>query len=482
VRGPLISRQSATCSPFAALGLCVAFVGCVSTAIDSDLKQVRDLAQVETLAPLPNAEVDPFTPDEVHRRLRAPLDAEAAVRIALLGNRELRAALRELGVARGRALQAGLWPNPRAEAEFLPERNSRIELRLEYDLSRALLAPARANAAGPEIDAARFRAAAAVVRLGYRVRVAFHGLQAAEQRLELWQRGLDAAVAARDAARSMFQAGNLTELELAKQEASCERTRMRVAKLELELAGEREQLQRLLGVQPESTFSSVVLPLEPSPEQASEASPGLERRALGASLELRETHERLLALARRAGVEQASGWIPDVTVDLHSLHGNPDLDLPGTTERWRFGAGVSAEIPLFDRHQGNTAALGAEFDVLLERYHGLAIDTRSAAREAQDRLSSAEARARQYQSVLLPAQQRVTKQTLLQYNAMQIGIFQLLEARREELVVQTEYVDTLCEYWDAMAALGALLAGQRVMAETASGVPLSGVSPAGERE
>jgi cobalt-zinc-cadmium efflux system outer membrane protein len=476
-----VFRGASTCVGFAAVVQCMGLSGCVSTAIDADLKQVRELSRSEQLAPLPNAEVDPFTPDEVRRRLREPLDAEAAVGIALLGNRELRAALRELGVVRGRALQAGLWPNPRGEAEFLPERNSRIELRLEYDLTRALLAPARAHAAEPDIAAARFRAAAAVVELGYRVRVAFHGLQAAQQRLEISQQVLDAAVAARDGARAMFQAGNSTELELAKQEASCERTRIRVARLELDLASARERLQRLLGVHPEEAFSNVVTALDAPPEHASEPIAGLERSALAASLELRETRERLLALARRAGVAQASGWIPDVTVDLHSLHGNPDLGGPDTNEKWRFGAGVSAEIPIFDRHQGQSAALGAEFDVLLERYHGLANDTRSDAREAQDRLSSSEARARQYQNVLVPAQQRVTEQTLLQYNAMQVGIFQLLEGQREELNVRLEYVDTLREYWDAVAALGALLAGQRV-ANGASDMPRFGSSAAGESD
>jgi outer membrane protein TolC len=87
---------------------------------------------------------------------------------------------------------------------------------------------------------------------------------------------------------------------------------------------------------------------------------------------------------------------------------------------------------------------------------------RSAAREVRNRVVSAHARAKQYQDVIAPAQANVTEQTLLQYNAMQIGVFQLLEARREELSAQMARVDTLREYWSARAALGALLAGARV--------------------
>jgi len=61
----------------------------------------------------------------------------------------------------------------------------------------------------------------------------------------------------------------------------------------------------------------------------------------------------------------------------------------------------------------------------------------------------------------VPAQQRVVRETLLQYNAMQIGVFQLLQAQREELDVELAHADALREYWSAVAALRALLAGGR---------------------
>jgi outer membrane protein TolC len=61
--------------------------------------------------------------------------------------------------------------------------------------------------------------------------------------------------------------------------------------------------------------------------------------------------------------------------------------------------------------------------------------------------------------VIVPAQARVAEQLLLHYNAMQIGVFELLQARREQLDLQLAYVDTLREYWTNLAALQALLAG-----------------------
>jgi outer membrane protein TolC len=440
-------------------------LGCVSSSIGSDMGRVRDLSRAPALPPVADSSVEPSTADDVRRLLSAPLDVDAAVRVAVLNNRELRARLREVGVARGRLIQAGLLPNPRAEAELLPERNTQVELRLEYDLTQAVLAPMRGRAAEPELEAERYRAAAAVVALGYRVRVAFHRARAALQRLALGHQLLDAAAAAHEAAQALFNAGNLQELSLATSDVAYQKARVLVAQLELDVATERERLARLLGThagdpawQIETTLATV--------EEAPALPEGLETRALAASLELIETRHRLEGLARQSGVTRAAGWLPDIAVDVHMLEGDPGDEPPGVEDEGpRFGAGVSLTIPLFDRQQGNLVALEARFDALLERYYGAAVDVRSAAREAQSRVRSFHARARQYQSVIVPAQKRVTEQTLLQYNAMQIGVFELLTARRDEVDVELAYVDTLRDYWSAVAELDALLAGVRVTGE-----------------
>lgn len=426
------------------------------------MRDVRALTRVEQLPRLAEGDVDPVAAREAARLLAAPLDAEGAVRVALLENRELRARLREIGVARGQLIQAGLLPNPRAEVELLPERNSRIELRVEYDLTRAVLAPFAARAAAPELEAARTRAAAAVVSLAFRVRQGFYRLQAAEQRLAITQRELDALAARREAAHALLAAGNLTELEVATEDAAYERARVDVARRELELVVERENVQRLLGQHGSATGWRVRGEL-PAVAEAPALDGDLERQALAANLGLLERRQRLEALARRASWTRNAGWIPDVSVDVHGLQGDPTNDAAPLDQDWRFGAGINVELPLFDRGQGTATSLDAEFDALLEAYYGLAVDVRSAAREVRSRVVSAHARARQYQDVILPAQRRVTEQTLLQYNAMQLGIFELLEARRAELRAELEYVDTLREYWTAIAALDALRAGQHAL-------------------
>jgi len=435
-----------------------ALAGC-ATSIAPDVAHVRDLAQVEDLPEIVDDPVDPEPTEELDDLLEAPLDDDTAVRIALLNNREIRATLREMGIARGRITQARALPNPTIEVELLPERNTQFELRVEYDLTHALLAPVRRRSTEPELEAARVRAAALVIEIGYEVRAAFYAAQATSRRLALAQQMLDGLAASMDAAAAMNDAGNLPPIETTRRKATYERARASVAKLELDVALRREALQRLLGLHGSDTGWAIVRPLETVPT----APPGMhdiETRALRASLDLTEMRHRLDTLAKRAGLARAEGRTPEIAIDVHALQGNPETD--GTDDDWRFGAGLSVGIPSFDRQHGTARAIDAEFDALMERYHGAAIALRSTARMTRSVVESAHARARHYAEVILPAQREVTDQTLLQYNAMQLGIFEVLAALREQLATETEHIETVQDYWTSVAALDALLAGKAV--------------------
>jgi cobalt-zinc-cadmium efflux system outer membrane protein len=454
-----------------ALGL--GATGCASTRISSDLARVQELTRMPLPGSVTSSQVEAETSRDVRELLKKPLTADAAVRVALLNNRELRASLRDLGVARGQYVQAGLLPNPSFEFDLRRAADPTLPLQadflLEYDLTRAILAPMRAGAAHADLEAARYRSAGSVVETGYSVRAAFYAFQAAAQRLAVATRVLDAFAASRDAARALFEAGNVPELDVSTQEAAYEGARATVAQVELEQLDQRERLHRLLGLHGEETAWTAQDALPAPPEQA-DVPADLERRTIKASLALAETRSRLEAIARRTGLARTEGWLPDVSVDVHAER--DEL-------AWAMGGGAKFTLPIFDRKQGTIAARESEFDALMERYHGAAIDTRSAAREARNHLKTTHARARQFHTVIVPARKRVLEQTLLQYNAMQVGVFQLLEARRQQLDAELAYIDTLRDYWTSRAALDALLAGRRVgLPTSASSSGMGGASEA----
>ena len=76
------------------------------------------------------------------------------------------------------------------------------------------------------------------------------------------------------------------------------------------------------------------------------------------------------------------------------------------------------------------------------------------------RLALARRTALQYQRVVLPLRARLVEQTLLQYNAMQTGVFGLLQAQQLEIAAARRYFDALAGYWEARADLDLLLQGR----------------------
>lgn len=453
--------------------LVLLLLGACAPSLREHISTVGTLAHVRQLPALREGHVDASPADEVRTILREPIDANAAVRIALLNNRELRAKLRELGIVAGQVVQAGLMANPSIDIELVPERDSKVELRVEYDLTSIIMAPLRRQALQYDLEAARLDAAGSVVQLGYDVRTRFYALTGALQQLALAAQSLDALAASRDAAQAMLEAGNTSELAASSQIAAYERARVSLAKLSLSVAEQREQMQRLLGLSGEQADWTAQASLAQAPDQLRVAD-DIERRALEASFSLRASHKRLSGLAKQTGVARTAVWLPDVTADVHALQtkGESDRD----KDHWRAAGGFSVVVPIFDRGQGHISALEARFDALLERYQGLAIATRSAARDARNRLVSAHARAHQYQAVILPAQTKVMEQSVLQYNAMQLGVFQLLQARQELLDVQLSYVDTLREYWSALAEVEALGQGRIVHGPASESAPMMGAS------
>jgi outer membrane protein TolC len=449
--------MSSCCAAPIALGIGLVLAGCATSSTAGDRDRVSTL--VEQRADLDLVERDPERfeqpePDAA-RLLAQPLTAESAVRIAVLNNRELRAELHELGIARGALVQASALPNPELEAQVLfPEDSAQgdrqWELGVGFDITRALLAPQRSAVAAAEVEATRCRVAGSVLDLSYSVQLAFRTLQARQQQLELQKTSLQALGASRDVARALREAGNLPAIDAVSEQAAYEQARIAVAEAEADLLDAREQLNVMLGVFGEATAWRLEDRLPDPPERTAPLE-RLETRAIEASLELLETRAQLTAQARRVGLSESEGWLPDLRAGVQAERDG---------DSWSIGPKISGTLPLFDRRRGDVQTLEARFWALRERYVATALSVRAGVRAARNRLQSAEERARHYRGVILPLRERVVAETVLQYNAMQVGVFQLLQARRDQVDAARAYIATLLEYWHARAALDQLLSGR----------------------
>lgn len=430
--------------------------GCVSHSTSSDYSAVRTIVRERARLDLEArraAEWQEADPD-VGRLVAQPLTVESAVRIALLNNRNLRAELLGLGVARGQLVQASLFPNPDFEAEVRfpqgPVQDAQWDFGVGVNLTDIILRGQRQGVAAADLDAARFQAAGATLDLGFHVRLAFFDVQAAQQHVELMRTALNAFAASYETAQALHHAGNITDLDLSTEQAAYEGARVAVAEAEADLIDRRERLNVLLGFFGQQTTWQIAARL-PDPAPNLGDLNRLESRAIEASIELAESRASLTAAARRVGLTETAGWMPDISLGVHAEHDG---------QFWEVGPALTGRLPLFDRQQGNVISRQAEFDSLRERYVADAVGVRASVRAARARALSAQERARQYRETVLPLRERVVNQTVLQYNAMQVGVFQLLQARRDQLEAGRMYVEALLEYWQARATLEQLLAGR----------------------
>ncbi len=454
--------------------LAAALIACSSSACVSSSAGVPRVRSA--VGPSLARELRVLESGEADRRAREllarPLDADAAVRVALLSNPEVQASLARIGVARGRLLGASLLPNPRVEAEVYLDGDVELEGALLLDLAGMLRTPLAREAAQIELSAEAAGAALEVLDVAYRARVGLLRYQADLRERELLRTMVEAARASYEAALALRDAGNTTALAVSQEEALYQEARLALASADLAVHESRERLHVLMGLYGEDTGWEA----EPELEVPPEADPALERleaRAVEASIALGVVRDRMRAAGQRIVLARARSALPSIRAGLAVRRED---------QRWAVGPALEVELPVFGQSQGELVSGEARFAVLEHRYAARAIRLRSLVRRARNRMVVARERERFLREELLPLRRRIVTETLEQHNAMNASVFQLLAARRAELASALDHVRALRDYWVARAALEQLLAGGWVELDELSPAPaIRDRDPARER-
>jgi cobalt-zinc-cadmium efflux system outer membrane protein len=407
---------------------------------------------------------------EVARLLAEELTPESAVQVALLNNRNLQATYEELNIAQADLVAAGLLGNPVFDAEArlpLRGRGTSIELAVVQDFLSILYLPLRKAVAGAAFEAAKLRAAGAVIDLAGQVRTGFYAAQASEQLLAMRKEVLAATEASYTLARRLRAAGNTSGLELANERALYEQSRLDLREAELDSLRTREHINALLGLWGPQTGWPISARLPEPPEETE--SDGLERRAVERSIDLAITRYEIERAARELGIARPLALFPDAGLGVSA-----EREREGD---WGLGPAVSLPLPIFNQGQPAVASAQAVLRSASERYAAQAVTLRSQMRTAQAAVSAARERAQFYARVLLPLRGHILEQTQLQYNAMQAGAFQLLQAKRDQIEAGSEYIRALRDYWIAHAQREQLLSGRMTPLEGMTNVTSEPPSP-----
>ncbi|HEX6813889.1 MAG TPA: TolC family protein [Planctomycetota bacterium] len=434
--------------------MALTLAACTQLPPQDDRESTRvDLSQ-RLQAELPQSPSDLATACtlEVAAMLQEPLTEDAAVRITLLNNHGVRATYERLGVHRADLVQAGLLRNPvfRGDARFLFDGGTEIELGLAQPFLDLFYRPLRERLAEHEFTQARLLITDELVHLVFATRRAFVNLRAAQTLVSLQEQALAAAVAAHELTLELHAAGNTTDQVLAAARVGEAASRLDLAAAEQAAVEAREPLQQLLGLWGGATAWTVGGPLGDDPLAGVDLE-HVEARAIAASLALGAWRAAADAAAQSAGLESWRAWFPDGAVGVSALRE------PGG--EWGLGPQLALELPLFDGGQGRQARAAATLRETLHRHVQQAVEVRSQARLLRDRLVHLGNRLRFSREVHLPLRADVVRTTLQHYNAMQIGVFDVLRAKQQQIADERDHATTLHHAHLARLELLELLAG-----------------------
>lgn len=429
---------------------------CALTPPDSSRDEVQSEVRMRLDLELPMDESAAAMRDRVTTTfVDGELSADEAVRLAIANNQQLRAILANLDIAQAELWQAALPPNPVLDAQlrFVESGDGKIlELGVAESVIDLLLLPRRKQVADARHEQVQAEVTGAVLDLATEVRTAYRELQAQVELVALYGTAVDATFLSFDAARRLHDAGNINELEVLQEQALFEDAKLALVGAQTMERTGRERLNALLGIWGADGDGWAISPRLPMPAALEVDPADLERRVLEASLDLVAKQHALTALGHKVGLERLEVLFPEGTVGV-------------TAEReaggeWSVGPMVAFSVPVFDFGGAANASARARVEQAYAEYTDLAVRVRGSARSAYLESESTRNSSRYLLEVVVPLRAQITHATQLQFNAMQIGVFQLLQARRQELDAGRQYVEALRDHWIARTRLESILLGR----------------------
>ena len=285
-----------------------------------------------------------------------------------------------------------------------------LQLGVAVSLLDALYVPLRKRVAAARFEEAKLRVTGAVLDFAAQVRTAFYVHQANEQMVELRQTIAQALGASLEVSRRLHEAGNISDLDLARDRAQTEASKVMLRAAEVDARQSREQLNGLMGAWGDATTWEIDgrmpdIPAEPLHVMASSAS-----RSREASISRTPGN----GSSRRASNWDSTGRRPWSRTWTSGRARRRKAERPGRWGRW-------SRSPFHSSIRGKRGSrrAAAELRRAQQEYYALAVRIRATARAVQDRLAGARDRALYYRDILLPLRERIVNEgaTALQRDA-----------------------------------------------------------------
>lgn len=379
---------------------------------------------------------------EVRRLVKGrTIDADTAVRVALINNRGLQAAYADLGTSVAELWQESLPVNPTIT---LGASGNSMTQAIEGAIVNNLLSLAtrgrRVDIAQTRVRQAQQQAIAETLRLAAETRRAYIEAAAAWGVVMELDRATVAADAAAELALELGRTGAWTKAEQARQQAFYAELTAETARARLAARGAKERLTRHLGLWGETLTYQVPNGLADLPRRLSDQS-AIERLALENRADLKVAKLELEALAKSYGLAEATRYVSDLVLttgadverEVETEENEEGQERTDITNRVGGRVEVEFEIPIFDTGEARLRSAELETmraaNLLAER----AVNVRSEARAAYVAYRGTYEIARQYRDAVVPLRRTIEAEAVLTYNGMITNTFDLLLDTRERI-------------------------------------------------
>jgi len=388
---------------------------------------------------------------ETRSSLSAPVqkesvDADGAVRIALLKNPQVTAIYSRLGFARADLYDATRLSNPVLGYAGLSGGGSRkTDWSLSQNFTELLFRRYRVAGTRSQVLLAEQHVAQNLLELEANVRAAHVRYVGNRTVAAMRDRIATSTRVAATYAQQLFDAGNISKLQLARMQEAAGLARADLVRARVDELGDRNALLTLLGMRSGEAVTFVgdyALPAADLPVTSDVRSWALENR-----LDLLSAREALRFAYVSDTHTRRWRWLGESSIGIATEKDG------ASNARTLVGPSASLEIPLFNQGAGSVDRARATVESLRSDVDALELSISNDISTRVAALAAARESVSLHREKLIRVQRTIVEESRKQQNYMLIGAFDLLAVKRHQYEGYESYVGALRNYWLAYVEL-----------------------------
>ena len=399
----------------------------------------------------------------IGRWLDQPMTLDAALRVAMLRSPRLQEEYAHQGLARAEVLEAVEISNPTLSLSrmSLDDGGSNRTVGLSLPLVDLIMLPVRTRLAKLEYERATYEITGAVLGVVAEVESGWYEYVAARQVAAMREAVAEGAAASAELAQRFHDAGNISDLQLAQEQAVASEARIESLRARAEAGRKRLALNQLLGLHGDEADweASDNLPREDDPAL-------LERLAAEGNTELLAARKEAEVLADALGLTRSLRWLGGSEIGYER-----EKEADGARLR---GPELALELPIFNQGQARLARAEAQLAAALARVDQAELSASQGVRLGSEQVTALREVVRLHREALVPQRETIVARQQERQNFMLIGVFELVQAKLAEYDAYQAYLEAVRDYWLARVEL-ARVVGQRLPSDATIGERTPGV-------